>query len=161
MGFDSDDEDVHTFAIWKADISLEDYIFLKWFSMTSFFWILCSYSVCLYHTVLHLKRVHKCRKTLDEKPLHDQTIKILALPMVYGIMSFKAVCRMWQITIDHVGPQQMHWYNSWEERRIFLDDMYEANFLVGDLYEAYAFRVFGNLIVGIIQGGIQKSERLS
>jgi len=97
---------------------------------------------------------------LCDAPQHDQTIKVLALPVVYGLMSFKSVCRMWQIMINHV-PAQHHdpldmdapkvLFHGYVERKTFLNEMYEANFMVGDIYETIALVTFGHLVMGVLK----------
>jgi len=149
---------------WFAESDMSEFQRLKWFSMLSPLWVFLTIAVCVYHTHLH---VQKIRNTGDgtvgklcDAPQHDQTIKVLALPVVYGLMSFKAACRMWQVMINHVPAQHTHavdvdapvvLFHGYVERKSFLFEMYEANFMVGDIYETIALVTFGHLVMGVMK----------
>eukprot|EP00929_Paragymnodinium_shiwhaense_P037684 TRINITY_DN20038_c0_g2_i1.p1 TRINITY_DN20038_c0_g2~~TRINITY_DN20038_c0_g2_i1.p1 ORF type:complete len:473 (-),score=73.90 TRINITY_DN20038_c0_g2_i1:509-1927(-) len=146
-----------TYLEWKQNVSLEGYEIIRLLSLGAIFAVFGTYAVCLYHTVGHLMKVAASGKTLQKSKLHDMTITILSLPMVYGIMSYKSVFRCFQIITNNVGQWQEHWYNTFEERKIFLEEMYESNFVVGDIYEAYALLVFGKLTIKVVKRALKET----
>eukprot|EP00929_Paragymnodinium_shiwhaense_P037683 TRINITY_DN20038_c0_g1_i2.p1 TRINITY_DN20038_c0_g1~~TRINITY_DN20038_c0_g1_i2.p1 ORF type:complete len:306 (-),score=77.90 TRINITY_DN20038_c0_g1_i2:395-1312(-) len=87
--------------------------------------------------------------------MHDMTVTILSLPMVYGIMSYKSVFRCWQIMTNNVGSVEEHYYSSFDERKAFLEEMYESNFVVGDIYEAFSLLVFGKLTIMVVKRSLK------
>merc|ERR1719375_2797701 len=64
-------------------------------------------------------------------------------------MSFKSVCRMIQISMNDASYH--HAQHTWVERKEFLSTLYEANFSVADLYEAWALYHFAMLAIKVIQ----------
>merc|ERR1712023_132052 len=82
---------------------------------------------------------------------------VLILPCVYGVLSFKSTQRMWQVMVNHIPVPMAHHdptaisFNGYEERKTFLLEMYEANFMVGDIYETIALVAFGNLVMGVLK----------
>jgi len=149
------------FAAWKTEASLEGFEFVRWFSIVSPIWVIATFFVCIWHTYLHVKQIallkDSGKRGLVDAPLHHSTILILMLPLFYGLMSFKSVIRMWQVVIDHVGDAStVHLFDSWEERKGFLEEMYEANFMVGDIYETYALVTFGSLIMRVLRTEFRK-----
>lgn len=152
------------YQMWLGESDMSTFQRLKWFSMLSPFFVLATIAVCVYHTHLHVNKVRYYNGgtggKLCDAPQHDQTIKVLALPVVYGLMSFKSTCRMWQVMINHV-PAARHQavdvdapaviFHGYVERKSFLMEMYEANFMVGDIYETIALVTFGHLVMGVMK----------
>jgi len=151
-----------TYLQWKEEASLDDYPILTFLSKTGVVWMLATYVVCGWHTYEHMLQAGRdlCDESNKRAVKHCMTIKIVALPMIYGIMSYKSVVRAQQVVINHIGAQQAHGYASWEARKSFLEEMYEANFMVGDIYEAYALRMFGVLVTGVIEYHLITAERV-
>merc|ERR550514_673765 len=64
--------------------------------------------------------------------------------------------------INHIPVPMAHHnvsavaFNGYEERKTFLLEMYEANFMVGDIYETIALVTFGNLVMGVLKKKIDK-----
>jgi len=160
----SDGENVTAgFAAWKQEASLEGYEFVRWFSIISPIWVIATFAVCIWHTYLHVKQIAALKQRglrgLVDAQLHHSTILILMLPLFYGLMSFKSVMRMWQVVIDHVGDTSVHLFDNWEERKGFLEEMYEANFMVGDIYETYALVTFGQLIMKVLRSQFRVNSK--
>lgn len=119
-------DDATVFELWKKEASLETKAWVKYFSLTAPFWVALTFVVCIYHTWEHVKEIRDSDKKLCECVEHDRTIAILALPLVYGLMSFKSVIRCWQIVINHVpvagnstGSAAM--FSGYVERKTFFD----------------------------------------
>merc|ERR1719446_935317 len=51
-------------------------------------------------------------------------------------------------------------FDGYEERKTFLLEMYEANFMVGDIYETIALVTFGNLVMGVLKKKIDKMKAI-
>jgi len=79
----------------------------------------------------------------------DETILVLGLPMVYGLMAFKAVVHMWQVVTNHSLGIESN--KNWVERKDFLFRMYESAFMVGDVYESAALYVFAYITLRVIK----------
>lgn len=148
------------YQTWASEADVSAYPLLKMFSMTTPFWCIGTFVVCVHHTYEHLKQVKANHgNNLHKAHEHDATISILVLPMIYGLMSFKSVIRCWQICINHI-PAPPHgkdsgrpavMFNGYEERKSFLLEMYGANFEVGDIYETIALVTFGYLVTGVLK----------
>lgn len=139
--------------LWREEASLEDYPMLRWFSMSCPLYLLATFVVCVVHTHRHMIYMDRtlCSRAQN---LHDKTIRILALPMVYGLMSFEGVVRMWGVVIDQTSTR--HHFQHFDDRLRYQLDMYEACFMVGDLYESYALHVFGALTIFVLNQKISR-----
>jgi len=71
---------------------------------------------------------------------------------------------MWQVMINHIPVPMAHHnltavgFNGYVERKTFLLEMYEANFMVGDIYETIALVTFGNLVMGVLKKKIDRMK---
>jgi len=146
----------HLYAMWKAEASLEGYDWLRYLSFSTPFWLIGTFAVSVIHTYLHVKKLSD-NGGLGNSKFRDKTLRILGLPMCYGLMSFKSVIRMWQVCVDHVGTLSTKHFVSYEARKEFVLQMYEANFMVGDIYEAYALAIFGGLVMEVLVKEISKN----
>lgn len=162
-------DDGVTFNKWHDEANLSEFHGLKTFSMLCPLWVFLTMAVCIYHTHLHINKIRDNRQEgakgrLVDCPQHDQTITVLILPVVYGLMSFKSTCRMWQVLINHIPVPMAHHnvsavaFDGYEERKSFLLEMYDANFMVGDIYETIALVTFGNLVMGVLKKKIDKMK---
>jgi len=68
--------------------------------------------------------------------------------------------------INHIPvPGQHHdvtavAFHNYGERKSFLLEMYDANFMVGDIYETIALVTFGNLVMGVLKKKIDKMKAI-
>jgi len=158
---------------WKNESTLENFNGLKEFSMFCPVWVALTLLVCIWHTHQHINKIRANRDEgegtkgrLVDCPQHNQTMTVLILPCVYGLLSFKSTCRMWQVMINHIPVPMAHHnvsavaFNGYEERKTFLLEMYEANFMVGDIYETIALVTFGNLVMGVLKKKIDKMKKV-
>jgi len=170
--YDPDDPN-GTYALWKDESTLTEFPGLKEFSMLCPLWVALTILVCIWHTHQHINKIRENRDEgagtkgmLFECPQHNQTMTVLILPCVYGLLSFKSTCRMWQVMINHIPVPFSHHnvsavaFDGYEERKTFLLEMYEANFMVGDIYETIALVTFGNLVMGVLKKKIDKMKEL-
>jgi hypothetical protein len=129
---------------WHDEASLEGYSWLKWVSLFSVVGLLLTWFVCIYLTVNHVRKV---TYSVNRHEMRDTTIQIVLLPMVYGIMSFKSVVRMWEISCaSPLRGSDADWYG---RRKLFLD-LYRSNLSVADVYEAWTLLSFAWMTVRII-----------
>jgi hypothetical protein len=161
-----------TYHKWEEESTLEEFQGLKEFSMLCPVWTALTLLVCIFHTHQHINRIRYDRegkpngRKLVDCPEHNMTMTVLILPAVYGLMSFKSTCRMWLVMINHVpGGFGNHDtttddFSSYGERKTFLLEMYEANFMVGDIYETYALVTFGHLVMGVVNKKIKKMKQV-
>merc|ERR1719183_3003320 len=82
--------------------------------------------------------------------------------MFYCLMSFVSVLRTWQVCINHIGAPDLEIFNNFEERKDFLFQMYDANFMVADLYETLALVFFGKVITSYLNAefAIKEGKKL-
>lgn len=143
------DNDTNSTDEWQKEDSLEDYPYLRTVSMACPFFTIATYLVCLYHTALHLRQLSwwKRGKPHEEHTFetHDRTLRILILPLFYGVMSCQGVVRMWGISVNNSADS--HHFKSFGLRKQFLQDSYDASFWLGDLYESYALFTFGLIVL--------------
>jgi hypothetical protein len=171
-GMHHDHEYDATYSTWEEEATLTEFGKLKEFSMLCPVWTGLTLLVCILHTHQHINRIRYDQegkpnnRMLKDCPEHNYTMTVLILPAVYGLMSFKSTCRMWFVMINHV-PSGLgnhtttgDLYTSYEERKNFLLEMYEANFMVGDIYETYALVTFGWLVMGVVDKKIQKMKKI-
>jgi len=174
--YDPDDPN-GAFQKWEEESTLIGFNGLKEFSMLAPLWCGLTILVCIWHTHQHINQIRYHSGLVDAEgrpkpgklvdcPQHNQTMTVLVLPAVYGLLSFKSTCRMWQVMINHIPvPGQHHnvsavAFHGYEERKTFLLEMYDANFMVGDIYETYALVTFGNLVMGVVNKKIKKMEEI-
>eukprot|EP00401_Gymnodinium_catenatum_P014689 CAMPEP_0117551574 /NCGR_PEP_ID=MMETSP0784-20121206/49260_1 /TAXON_ID=39447 /ORGANISM="" /LENGTH=483 /DNA_ID=CAMNT_0005348615 /DNA_START=51 /DNA_END=1502 /DNA_ORIENTATION=+ len=134
---------------WEETASLEHYRGLALFSLASPLWVILTLVVSAVHTLRHLRVVRL--RGLFRVDLHDKMILILMLPLSYGIMSLKAMIRTWQVCVDHIGAEGEQVFSSWSERKGFLMELSDSNFMVGDIWETYALVTFGKLIMAVLE----------
>jgi len=169
---------------WFDEASLKEYNWLRWFSIFSPFWILATLVACTYHIWTHVVYIQKAEDEEEDalargdqaaaqtaqlkSQLHDMTILILFLPLFYSTMSYKSVMRIWQVCIDHVGAlgngnatAGVHKFGSFSERKDFLLEMYEANFMVADVYETFALVVFARLVTRVLGAHVKDAVGFS
>jgi len=155
-------------ANWYPEIKyVEEEKWVVWLALTSPLWLVLTFIFSGYHTLTHVKQVFKHGTgRISKHILHDKAIQIIALPTMYALMSFKSVCRMLQVTInDRTGALALvtddEGHHTWAGRKEFLSTLYEANFSVADLYEAWALYHFAMLAIKVISDfGDAESTRL-
>jgi len=156
-----------SFETWQNESSLSEFRGLREFSLLCPVFVFLTFLVCIYHTHAHINKIRYAvggAGLLANCPQHDQTMKVLILPVVYGLMSFKSTTRMWMVMINHVPvPYTEHsttltMFHGYESRKEFLMEMYESNFMVGDIYETIALVTFGNLVMGVLKKKIDKMK---
>merc|ERR1719316_162799 len=74
---------------WRKEASLEDWYFLKILSMSSPLWVFLTLAMCMWHTLMHVIEIRKesengVEMTSSNIDLHNKTVQILALPVIYG-----------------------------------------------------------------------------
>eukprot|EP00913_Durusdinium_trenchii_P019367 g18207.t1 len=122
--------------------------------------MVATYAVCIVHTIQHLKKlVWWKRGRADEEhtfETHDRTLRILILPLFYGVMSCQGVVRMWGVTFKAEKHQWCPAECTDSECRLGLcmptqclvsAPGYDACFWLGDLYESYALFTFGLIVL--------------
>lgn len=137
--------------VWTEEGSLEGYPALKWLGLSTPFWLVGTFVVCMYHTYAQSRA---CTGGLLNHPQRDETMTVLALPAVYCLMAFKALCHMWQIVVNY--SMGIHNNTSFARRVQFYLGMYDSNFMVADVYEALALLIFAKLTLEIITRKVQE-----
>jgi hypothetical protein len=139
--------------VWTEEGSLEGYGALKWLGLSTPFWLVGTFVVCIFHTY---KQSKACTGGLLAHPQRDETMTVLALPAVYCLMAFKALCHMWQIVVNY--SMGVHQNTSFARRVQFYLGMYDSNFMVADVYEALALLIFANLTLEIIERKVREQQ---
>ncbi|CAJ1355843.1 unnamed protein product, partial [Effrenium voratum] len=145
------ENDTLSFEEWQEEDDLSEYSYLRRVSLVCPFFMVATYLVCAYHTIQHMKKLNwttsKRGDPLTEHTFdnHDRALRIIALPLFYGVMSFQGVMRMWGISINSSGDS--HHFSQFTLRKRFLMDSYDACFWLADMYESYALFVFGLIVL--------------
>jgi len=90
----------------------------------------------------------------------DVAIQVLLLPMVYSILAAKNVCNTWSRMTNHFEPALYCFNRTDAEKRTLLDDSFEANFALADMYEAWALYCFGQMVGKVLEPDLRKKIRL-
>jgi len=137
------------------EVSLRHYPFVRWASILSPLPVLATWVICGWDTWTHARVIW--RRTSGSTEAHDLAIQIIALPMVYSLMSLSALVRMWKVMsmnfFGELGPMP----ESWADRRDREVELYEAAYQVADLYEAWALRHFAVLAMQVLRKCFQTS----
>jgi len=141
-------EEKQEFHQWEEEASVDgqtglgDTLIL--FSFSAPVWLVITFFICTIHTIDHLRY---CKDGLGNHKQHDATILILALPLFYGVAAFQGVIRMWQVITDYQLDAPIQ---SWESKKEFLFELYDSDFIVGDIWESYALFIFGRVAMRVI-----------
>lgn len=128
------------------EISIRPYPLVRWASIFAPMPVLATWVICGWDTWTHARVIWM--KAAGSTEAHDLAIQIIALPMVYSLLSLSALVRMWKIMSNTFGEDADE---PWAER--FTHDMerYEAAYQVADLYEAWALHHFAVLAMQVLR----------
>eukprot|EP00756_Hemistasia_phaeocysticola_P020169 Hpha_TRINITY_DN15705_c2_g5::TRINITY_DN15705_c2_g5_i1::g.42076::m.42076 len=138
----------HEDELSKPEWQIPEWI--RWFSITSPFVMIVTCLIILVHILQHYAKV----KSLGEKQMseyRDKSLQVIMLPMVYSIMAFKSVLRMWKCFMndfEHTGHFSVFEKDLGGNFSVNVEiqmELYETNFRTADLYEAWALYCFGKL----------------
>jgi len=142
-------------AVERDDIlkttSLKSFPALRWLSLFTpipvfFTWLICVWGTSRQARIIWLTEDADIATSVH---LRDLVVQIIALPIVYSLMAFAAVMRMWQIVGDQWGNTIKTF--SFQGREHYVFRVYEADYQVADLYEAWALYHFGTLVMSVLQ----------
>lgn len=100
-------------------------------------------------TMQHIEHIR--RGTADFR--HGIAAEILALPCVYGVMSFSGLVRIYQLCVHQQEEDQV-----WSTLQQDAFSKYDTVFYVADLYEAWTLCQFGRLVVDLITDVIDRKQ---
>jgi len=112
--------------------------------------------ITLVHMWQHHKKILETENALQDETTehikgarypHDLCILVLLLPLVYSLMAFKSVSRMWMLMTGTVYTDK----ESYDEAKQLEMAYYETNYYVADLYEAIGLYSFSRLCVGSVR----------
>lgn len=161
--------DSGVFSTWQTQTEMAGSMFfplLRCFAITTPFWLIGTFVVCILHTREHSKKMKD--GGLWENPARRMIIAVILLPFVWCLMCFCSVMRSWQVTKDHVyvppggcGGREVSaasqgMFHGFEERRRFLIEMYHVNFDVAGIYQAVCMFIFAEIITSIVMVKTQK-----
>merc|ERR550514_58154 len=159
--------DLHFLQEWQDEVGYPWGSMIRYSTLLSSCWVVVGWAMTCLNVGNHIWRIteiindyHTTHKTAVKNLLfksflqHDATMRILFLPMIYGLMSFHGVLRC--AGIAAIAPAGM--FVGWEEVKSFHDDMYETSFMVADLYEAYALSVFGRVAMKVVRMELLKGD---
>jgi len=159
MNRDNYDNISTNMTLWDEEANLSGYDPLVWFSLSMPIWVLGTLVVSVGHTYFHQVEVEKTtgKDLLSDNIDRDKAITVIILPLLYGLMSFKAVIHVWQAVVNY--KLGLTWLHTWEDRKAFYFEMYESCFMVGDLYEAVAVYIFADVMLNVIRIQAMKKTR--
>eukprot|EP01062_Namystynia_karyoxenos_P070207 TRINITY_DN6559_c0_g1_i1.p2 TRINITY_DN6559_c0_g1~~TRINITY_DN6559_c0_g1_i1.p2 ORF type:complete len:474 (+),score=176.28 TRINITY_DN6559_c0_g1_i1:95-1516(+) len=92
----------------------------------------------------------------DPSKGRDWALQVILLPMVYNVMAFKSVIRMWKCFMgDFTATGHIHIFEhqltgDFESNVEIEYELYEANYRLADMYEAWALLCFGRLTMAYL-----------
>lgn len=126
-------------------VSLRQYPLVRWTSILAPLPVLATWVICGWDTWTHARIIWSRTGSTEA---HDLAIQIIALPMVYSLLSLSAVVRMWKIMSNFFGESSE---DDWNTRRDRALEIYEADYQVADLYEAWALHHFAVLAMRVLR----------
>lgn len=132
------------------EVSLDVYPWLRWASVFAVMPVLLTWVVCVWDSFRHVRVMwRKQDTTYNSKKWHDRAIQIIALPAAFGLMSFSAVTRVWDMMCNSFSDDIAR-LSRWEDRERVASKFYEAHYQIADLYEAWALFHFGKLALEVV-----------
>lgn len=143
-----------------ATMSLRPYPWLRWLSLFTPIPVLLTWVICVWDTWRHARIIRSSAAYTDAVFLRDLVVQIIALPMVYVMLSYAAVIRMWQVASNKFGTTARKF--TYEGREHYVFAVYEADYQIADLYEAWALYHFGTLVINVVKAkfGLISSHRV-
>jgi len=129
-------------------VSLRNYPFIRWASILAPLPVFLTWLMCGWDTWKHASVIWQDGSTKS----HDLAIQIIALPMVYSLLSLSALVRMWRVMSNFFGEPSDE---NWDARRTQALEIYEANYMVADLYESWALHHFAVLAMQVLRRSFQ------
>jgi len=130
--------------------SLKPFPALRWLSLFTPVPVFLTWLLSVWDTYRQARRVWLTTDVGAKSiRLRDRVIQIISLPMVYSLMSFEAVMRMWQIVGNQFGTTIKMF--SLQGKTHYVFRVYEADYQLADLYEAWALFHFGGLVLNVIK----------
>lgn len=130
------------------DVTLRHYAVVRWTSLFAPAPVFFTWLVCSWDTFKHARNIWSKTGLV---PAHDYAIQIIALPMVYSLMSLSALLRMWKVMSNFFGDQGVDWMDAWDEELHHALEIYEADYQIADLYEAWALHHFAVLAMQVLR----------
>eukprot|EP00928_Gymnodinium_smaydae_P043100 TRINITY_DN28958_c0_g1_i1.p1 TRINITY_DN28958_c0_g1~~TRINITY_DN28958_c0_g1_i1.p1 ORF type:complete len:620 (-),score=92.15 TRINITY_DN28958_c0_g1_i1:190-2049(-) len=90
----------------------------------------------------------------------DTSMQVLLLPMVYGLVSAKNVTGTLMVLTNMSTPALECWHWSSAQSSQILSDVYDSNFALGDMYEAWALCCFAAMLAKVLREELQQKIRL-
>lgn len=90
----------------------------------------------------------------------DTALQVLLLPMVYGLMAAKNVSGTWSAMTDNAPPALRCFDWTPAQVRQIQSDVYDSNFSLADMYEAWALTCFAHMLSKVLREELQKKIRL-
>lgn len=127
-------------------VSLKPFAWVRWSSLFAPVPVLLTWLVCAWHTLLHTWAIWTKAGNIES---HDLAIQIIALPMVYSLMSLSALVRMWRVMSNFFHKELDS--GKWDTQLSLALDIYEADYMIADLYESWALHHFAVLAMQVLQ----------
>lgn len=153
-----------TFLTWQQEVIMSTPFLTsatRWLSLTCPLWVFGSFLVGFSHIYQH--SIAMKGEKVWENPTRRMIIVIVLLPLIWVSMSFCSVMRCWQIILNHVPTERCGGpgdatdapdpilFGGFLERRDFLLQMYDANFSVASVYDAFAMFAFTEIVTSIVK----------
>jgi len=138
------------------------------FSIYSWFAVAFIYVVSLFNIILQLlghftDRFISCRLLCIDLMVslpRDIAIAVHLLPMVYSLLSAHSVSIVWSNMSGMYQPTLNCWNYSDAKKQKLQDSVYDTNFSLADMYEAWALFGFGQIVAKVMQPELQRKIRL-
>jgi len=137
---------------------------LRFMSLISPWCIFLTWIFTLIHWWQHLRSPRSFDEDICWYPSysHDLAMQVVALPLVYGIFSLDSVLEMLRLLTGQsymAIPEQRRDANpvlEWDRILLRVDQKYDTNTELADLYEAWALRCFGMLCFLLVSRQVKR-----
>mmetsp|Transcript_17740 Transcript_17740/g.45645 ORF Transcript_17740/g.45645 Transcript_17740/m.45645 type:complete len:548 (-) Transcript_17740:301-1944(-) len=137
---------------WREETAMPGWLVM--FGMSAYVASFICVTACVVHTILHVSAEmddHPEKPGSKRLPItlmksRDYAVMVVALPAVYAAMAGKSIIRA--ISLMSGEFLDSNWdgeLTTWFERVQLEMNIYEANYKVAEIYEAWALLVFGRL----------------
>jgi len=113
-----------------------------------------------------VKQEDRCRNVFGRhmSEYRDKSVQVILLPMVYAIMAFKSVLRMWKCFMNDFGATGSvvhfveHAQTNFTKGVLVQTEIYETNYFTADLYEAWALWCFCRLTLKFLISSARRAH---
>lgn len=154
-------ESMHNIPKWLAVFSINSLLMMVWVSIISAFVIFLQ---VLSHLSSNGWSLLTCALRSDGPAIlsfpRDLAVQVLMLPIVYSYLAASNVERMWENLTDTFDPNEVRSAGNETTLKEINREIYESNFSVADMYEAWALFCFARMVWQVVRPELRKKLKV-